>query len=297
MVAEPLTETAPATDLQPESSGEPPASPAVDPIESEVTDFLQGPATNAEAPSAESSPPEDEFPEITEAKEAAAKAAAEKAERETKARIAQEEAERQDKAKKAAADKEFRDEYANDVRKAMESARQRALRLGATAEMAEEAAQEAKSFLNKRHEDGMRLYETDAFAKANGTFSQLINDAIREDLGADAEKFFGTEAEPKGYDGMKAALKGYREVVTDGLISKAEAEADTKLALVKYRRHLEEQGLINGARSGQPTNGAPASGRRFANEDALNTAWNNREITRTEFAQEKKRLTGRDLDD
>lgn len=233
-------------------------SPPIDPIEQEVDSFLAG-QSGAEVggTGAEQSPPKEaELPELTAAKEAATAATVERVEREERERIRREEAEIRSRLEAENAHKQFLDEYANDVRRAIESARTRALRLGATEEEADEAARDVQTALNKRHQDGLKLYESEATQKARIEAEAGLGTALLGGVGEEIKAKILAEANTRA--GKGEASYPFSEVARDivvhareGYVTKAEAEADKRLAILSYRRDLEQKGLIQGTHSGQ----------------------------------------------
>lgn len=191
---------------------------------------------------------------LQEARDAATKAASEKAEREANARLAREEQERKTREDSLRAEQEhekgYRDRMARQLGLAAELRAE-----GIDSDTAERLARRVADDFNAHHADGLKRYLPEAEQRVQTTYTQLLNEAIKSDLGSDEAKFFGTQESPKSYNDFAGALKSYREIVTDGLITKSEADAEKKLALVKYRRELEHKGLIQGASSGQTVNG------------------------------------------
>lgn len=207
-------------------------------------------------------------PIIKQAQDAAAKATAERVEREERTRIQQEEAQRQAdekaRAQKAAFDKHYDERMAN----AGANLEQRvgdiidALRAGqitpeGAKQLVKQIADANANDFNSHHADGLKLHEDRATAGADQRLTGRINDTLHEVLGSDAPKFFGTEAEPKSHT-LKGHYEALKEIWTAGLISKADAEADAALKLVKYHRELQQSGRLKGASSTSSTNGSAA---------------------------------------
>lgn len=237
----------------------------IDAAEADVSAFLE---SSKEGTSKGGTEADAEDTLLAEAREAAAKAATEKAERETRDRIAREEAQRKADTDAREAQAQFRKSY--DERMARQLGLEQELTdQGIDLATARAIARRVADDFNAHHADGLKLHEPMANSRAWQGFGSMFNQGISEALGDSAEKYFGPESEPKRYANIADALKAFREIVTDGLLSKSEAEADTKVALLKYRKSLEDKGLIAGAKSGQQVNSNGGGSLSHADEDAV----------------------------
>lgn len=276
------------------------ANQIADAAEQEVSTFLQSKEGAKDGTEAD-----EELPEIKAAREATEKATAERVERETKARLAKEEKDAADR--KAAADRQkaFEDGYRQRM-ESVKSVEDELINLGVTPAEARRITNRLANDFNSHHADGLKLHEPTAKAEASAALSQALNDGFKSALGDKAERFFGSEEEPKAYPTVEAALESYREIVTDGLLSKTEADAATKVAVLAYHReYLEKDGgkkaleYIRSRNSGQVVNGEGSGGSySFTTEHELNAAYNDEahpiHNDHAGYAREYKRLTGRE---
>ncbi len=198
-------------------------------------------------------------PLIRDAQEKAAKATEERVARETAERIEREAAEAAEAQRKAALQTAFENRYAERMQNAGTKLEERLVGLGMNPALAHEIAQEQAQAFNSHHADGLQLYEPEALKTANASLTGRINDTLREVLGRDADKFFGTGEDEKRYD-LKGHYEALKSLWTDGLVTPAEAEAQTALALVRYHRELQEANRIVGAKTPQSTDGSSSNG-------------------------------------
>lgn len=271
------------------------AVPNADAAEQEVRDFIAARKGGGQGGTEAGNAVEDD-PELKAAREAAARAATQRAERETRERIAREERDRRE----AETDRQNRQRFEQSYRDRMAARLQLSDELqglGLSKADADRIAKREHDDFNSHHADGLQLHKPAATREAMETVVSQINDAVKGTLGNDADKFFGTEAEPKGYANIAEVFTSFKEIVTAGLLTEAEAEERETAAVLAFRRALEKAGRLTGTSSGQQVNSNSASSgdRHFDNEDALHTAYGNRDITNEHYAREYKRLTGRDL--
>lgn len=230
-----------------------------DTAEADVSAFLESQGKESGEGGTEAVKSDETDALLEEAREAAAKAAAEKADREARQKAAQEERDRKAQAERAEAQKKFEDGYRDRLKEAGQEAYDMALQAGHSESEAQQARNRAEQRFNSHHADGLKSYEGWAYNTATSALMNAMNEALRQELGTDAPKFFGTDAEPRVHANFVAGLKAFREIVTDGMLTRAEAEADKKLALLKYRKELEKNpahAAAFGAKSGQQINGS-----------------------------------------
>lgn len=269
----PETQAAPATDIAATSAptsdaanqtADAAASSTQDEAETSVQAFLgkskEGKGEDGkEAAGGEAGKADDVDPLIKDAQEKAAKATEERVARETSERIEREAAEEREAQRKAALKTAFDNRYAERMANAGTKLEARLVEAGINAALAHEIAQENATDFNSHHADGLQLYEPEAKRAADAGLTGRINDTLREVLGHDTDKFFGTGEDPKRYD-LKGHYEALKAIWTDGMKSAAEAEAETSLALVRYHRQLQSEGRLNGSKSTQSTNGSSSSG-------------------------------------
>lgn len=235
--------------------------------------------------------------ELEAARSAAAADAAEKADKEARESIRLEQAERDAQAARQAQERAFQANYQNRMREAGQEAYQLAIESGLSEADAQARGQTAMQRFNSHHADGLRLYEPAARRMAAEAVQAAWNTNVAEMLGADAPKFFGTDAEPKAYRNQGEALKALQAIWQEGRMTAAEVKAHTTREVVAYKAHLiktyPQIAAILGTASGSSPNG-DTPGRSYSSEHELNIAFNNNELSRESYAAEYKRLTGRE---
>jgi hypothetical protein len=205
--------------------------------------------------------PEDEIDtDLNSAREAARAAAAEEARREVQEEQRQEQARLRAQAEENQRRNQFVQTYRTRIEEAGNEAYELAINAGMGEQVARQRQEQAKQRFNSHHADGVNLYLPQAQAQAQAQYLQTFNAGIAQDLGKDAVKFFGTEAEPKGYATMGEVFKAYRAIVTEGLLPEKEVEARVKRELAIRRRSAETNGQVNGARAGTQVNGTATGG-------------------------------------
>lgn len=157
----------------------------------------------------------------------------------------------------------------------------------------EAISKETKDILNEHHADALNLAGYEAAMTERQHLVQAIASTIPQSI------------QTKVLESLKPA-EGQPNPPIDKVL-KAFIDASTAAAKEEGRRDGRKEGFIAGrsqgertqssAKSGQRVNGE-AAGRSYASEDALYTAWINKEpgLTREVYAREYKRLTGRDPD-
>lgn len=170
--------------------------------------------------------------------------------------------------------------------KALDALHEDLVEAGMPDSVAKRFVKEAKDKLNEHHADSLNLAGYEAATREAQSvvagLQQAVPKPVYESLVAKAQK--------GGLD--------YKVIFADVFAAgKAEGdkqgkEAGRKEGFIAGRSHAER--VANGASSGQQIEGTAAV-TRFTNEDALDTAFANKEISREQYAAEKKRLTGRDL--
>jgi len=147
---------------------------------------------------------------------------------------------------------------------------------------------EIKAIINEEHGDGLRLSGASA---ATIERAALLN-GLSTLPAPYIEKLTSQVKRPDGAPPPWAdVFKTIRQIAHEE--GKTEGEKTGRRAGYIDGRAQAERTAAS-ANSGQHVQGG-SPGRSFASEDALHTAWNNRDISRDVYAREYKRLTGRDL--
>lgn len=204
-------------------------------------------STEGEAPPA---PEVDEFPELTEAKKAAAEATEERVARETTSRIEREAQERQAAVRATEAGKQFQANYAARVNNTRDEVLNALIGLNADPDQARAFAEKIAARLNEHHADGLKLYESEAVQAVSSAFNRDFNTGIAGVLDKDeALAFFGTTDKPASYPDTATAFKAFKAAVTKDMVTEKEATAREKTAVLKYHQWNVDNGRLVGTRS------------------------------------------------
>ena len=162
--------------------------------------------------------------------------------------------------------------------------------LGIDVALARRMAKEDSDRLNSHHADGLQYAGYEAAMQERAVMVQAITSVVPQAIQTkvlESLKPADGQPNPPPAQIFEAFMKAYAED-----------------AVEKAKPALRKEGFVAGrsiaertaasANSGQHVQGG-SPGRSFASEDALHTAWNNRDISRDVYAREYKRLTGRDL--
>lgn len=280
MVAEAVA--APVTETTQGNASE----PAADAAESqEVNDYFSSKGKESEKPASESvgeeAPPEDEFPELTEARRATAAATEERVERETVARIERETRERQAAIRATEQGQQFAKNYADRVNTTRQEVYDDLTQAGYSHEQALEKANKYANRLNEHHADGLKLYEPQAVELVAGSFNASFNDGMRDVLTKDEQRaFFGEVGAPTVYGSVKEALAAAVAVKTKDLLTPKEATAQAKAEVLKYQKWLEDNNRLVGTRSTRrAVTGTSGNSKTYSTQNAADAAHVAGEIT------------------
>lgn len=157
---------------------------------------------------------------------------------------------------------------------------------------------DAKRLLNEHHNDLLTNAGYQATELAWAAIGAEVYETIKALPKPLSESIVGaiTQASKETYGGANVPFGEAFRIAAEAARKAGEAEG--------YRKGLGKgfsdgkkagESAASGASSGQAVNGNAAPGLRFRSEDALHTAFANKEINAATYASEYKRLTGRDL--
>lgn len=262
-----------ATEIKPEVTPQENAEgvPVIDAVAAELEAFLDTPpadkedaATSPELSDAEVPPVPPTSMEDVLGKEALAAAeerALEKARQEAATEVQRQQQQLQQYQEQVQRNTQFRQRYDQRVKDSADEVYALAKEAGYSDEEAKLRATNAWQRFNSHHADGLQFYQPEALQQARQTILADINAGIGQSLGKDAAKFWGTPENPATFQKAADLFTRYKEIVTEGLMTPAQVEAEKKAANVALFKELKKKGLLKEASTPQRIEGSnPPSG-------------------------------------
>lgn len=156
---------------------------------------------------------------------------------------------------------QFRQRYDQRVKSSADRVYKLAIDAGYSEDQAKAEATNAWQDFNSHHADGLQFYQPEALQQARQTILADINAGIGQSLGKDAAKFWGTPENPAQFQKAADLFARYKEIVTEGLMTPAQVEAERKAANVALFRELKKKGLIKESTPSQRLDGTSTDSR------------------------------------
>lgn len=246
-------------------------APVIDAVAAELEAFLDTPSADKEDAATSPELSDAEVPAIPETsmedvlgKEALAAAeerALEKARSEAAAEVQRQQQQLQQYQQQVQRNTEFRQRYDQRVKSSADRVYKLAIEAGYSEDQAKAEATNAWQDFNSHHADGLQFYQPEALQQARQTILADINAGIGQALGKDAAKFWGTPENPAQFQKAADLFARYKEIVTEGLMTPAQVEAEKKAANVALFKELKKKGLLKETSTPQRIEGSnPPSG-------------------------------------